>query len=193
MELSVSVLQVTLFIINSKLTNAWCLSEDLMYTCKLSQDLVRLSQMQEGRLCKSASACYWKSSFFLRQPVWPPHLDCSVGLSPSNRLGSASLEVPDLAELLLWCTPGHCTCTSLQLLALVSPIASNSWQRRDHRRQISSKIGGRFLFVWGFVLFLKKHGVFGVRVHFHDSWGHFLVQAISVTALKLMCVGQQAL
>lgn len=158
MELSVSVLQVTLFIINSKLTNAWCLSEDLMYTCKLSQDLVRLSQMQEGRLCKSASACCWKSSFFLRQPVWPPHLDCSVGLSPSNRLGSASLEVPALAELLLWCTPGHCTCTSLQWLALVSPIASNSWDPSTQRSQETNLFQnwGAFFVCLGVCFVFKK-------------------------------------
>lgn len=36
--LSVNILQVTPFTINSKPTDAWCLSDDLMYTCKLSQD-----------------------------------------------------------------------------------------------------------------------------------------------------------
>lgn len=37
MEPSANILQVTPFTINSEPTNAWCLSDDLKYTCKLSQ------------------------------------------------------------------------------------------------------------------------------------------------------------
>lgn len=118
-----------------------------MYTCKLSQDLVWLSQMQEGRLCKSASACYWKSWFFLCQPVWPPYLDCSVGSSPSNRLGSESLEAQTLAELLLQCVPGHCT-QVLQLSALVSTIASNSWDPSMQRSQEAVLFQFFFFLTW---------------------------------------------
>lgn len=38
MDPSVNILQVTPLIINSKPTNAWCLSDDLMYPCEIGQD-----------------------------------------------------------------------------------------------------------------------------------------------------------
>lgn len=70
----------------------------------------------------------------------------------------------------------------LQLWYLLLPVTAETLQHReDHRRQLSSNI------------FFFKHRVFGVRVSSHNPWGLFLVRAIAMTALKLMCVGPQAL
>ena len=62
MEPSANILQVMLFIINSKPTNAWCLSDDLMYTRKLGQDAGVTKPNAGGEIVQEcASACYWKS------------------------------------------------------------------------------------------------------------------------------------
>lgn len=135
MEPSVSILQVTPFIINNKPTNAWCLSDDLMYTCELIQDPgVTEPNAGEEIVQERASACCWNSWLWLSLSVWPFCLGCLVDLSPSNRFASKFLEAPALAELPLQPTLGHCICTSMQASVLVSPVASNSWDPSTQRR-----------------------------------------------------------
>lgn len=147
MEPSVNILQVTPFIINSKPTNAWCLSDDLMYTCKLSQDPGVTKPNAGGKILQErASACCWKSWLLLSLSVWPSRLDCLVGSSSSNRLALESLEAPALAELPLQCTLGHCICTSMQASALVSPVASNSRDPSTQRRSQEAIIFQLFFF-----------------------------------------------
>lgn len=132
MEPSVNILQVTPFIISSKPTNAWCLSDDLMYTCKLIQDPgVTEPNIGEEIVQECASACCWKSWLWLPLSVWPC---CLVDLSLSNRFTLKSLEAPALAEFPLQPTLGHCICTSVQVSVLVSPVASNSWDPSTQRR-----------------------------------------------------------
>lgn len=142
-----NVLQATPFIINSKPTNAWCLSDDLMYTCKLSQDLVWLSQMQEGRLCNKASACYWKSWLFF----YLSRCDHPIWTALWARAQTTDLaQSPWRLQLLL-----SCSCSvywvivlaqacNRQLWCLLLPVTAETLQRRDHRRQSSSK----FYFFW---------------------------------------------
>lgn len=144
MEPSVNILQVAPFIINSKQTNAWCLSDDLMYTCKLSQDSGVTKPNAGGEIVQEpASTCYWKSWLLLSLLAWPSYLDSSRwaqaqarGLPQSPWRLQLSLSSPCSIHWAIVLAQVH----RIQLWWLLLPVTAEILQHKDHRRQFSSNL-----------------------------------------------------
>lgn len=127
MEPSANILQVTPFTINSEPMNAWCLSDDLKYTCKISQapGVTKPTASRGG----CVRACLRMLLEILTVVISVSVILLRVrlgGLEPKQQIALESLEAAALAELPLQRTLGHCICTSALTSASISPGARNS-------------------------------------------------------------------
>lgn len=188
--LSVHILQVTPFTINSKPTNAWCLSDDLMYTCKLSQDPGVTKPNARGEVVQECLCMLSEIPIFFYlsrcdHPIWialwAQAQATDLALSPWRLQLSLSFSCSVYRVIVLG------QACNLQLWCLLLPVTAETLQRRDHRRGSSSKLVFKTESIWCESQFSWFLGALPCSRYLSDSlevivhWPTSLVRGLLVT------------